>query len=489
MTDVKAVSGRSFFDGLTLSEGEFSLGPHKILSSSEQHRRMTQTPIPRLVTAMALPTMASQLVSVLYNTADTYFVAHISNSAAAAVGVVFSLMSLVQAAGFGIGMGANSLISRRLGARRDEEANMYCSSAFFAALLVGLALGVGGLLTIRPLMRLLGSTATMLPYSCAYAHYILLSAPVMCSSFVLNNILRSEGEAVLSMWGLCSGGLLNVALDPLFIFSFHMGIGGAALATAISQCVSFLVLLSAFLRGRSIVKLRWKFISRRAADYLLILRMGAPTISRQGMASLSSALLNRQAALYGDAAVAAITIANKVYLLVRSMVIGIGQGFQPVAGYNYGAGDNRRVRQALRFSVELGSAVCVVAAALIAWKAGIVIGWFRHDPDVLRIGTKALYFGCIVMPVMAYSTYVNQLYQCLGFSGPATFLACCRQGIFFVPLILLLPHLLGLTGVQMTQPAADALTFLISVPFQIVFYHRALRLNPAPDSAPSDSIS
>lgn len=462
-------------------EGEIRLRAHKPLDSKEQHARMTRTPIPRLVTAMALPTTVSQLISVLYNTADTYFVARIGNSAAAAVGVVFSLMSLIQAVGFGIGMGANSLISRRLGAHRGGEADKYGSSAFFAALLAGLVLCAAGLLTIRPLMRLLGSTATMLPYSCAYARYILLGAPVMCSSFVLSNILRSEGEAVLSMWGLCGGGLLNVALEPLFIFTLGMGIGGAALATVISQCVSFVILLSAFLRGRSIVNLRWRCVSRRAGDYLLILRMGFPTICRQGLASLSSALLNRQAALYGDAAVAAITIANKVYLLVRNLVLGIGQGFQPVAGYNYGAGNKRRVRQAFRFSVELGSAVCLAASVLIAWKAGAIIGWFRRDADVLRIGAKALYFGCAVMPVMAYSTYVNQLYQCLGFSAPATLLACCRQGFFFLPLILTLPRLLGLSGVQMTQPAADALTFLISVPFQISFYRRVLR----PDDTPA----
>lgn len=468
-----------------LRKGGIPLGLHKTLSSEEQHARMTRTPIPRLITAMALPTTASQLVSVVYNTADTYFVAQIGNSAAAAVGVVFSLMSLIQAAGFGIGMGANSLISRRLGARQDDEASRYGSSAFFAAVLVGFLLGAAGLLTIRPLMRLLGSTTTMLPYSCAYARYILLGAPIMCSSFVLNNILRSEGEAVLSMWGLCSGGLLNVALDPLFIFTFRMGIAGAALATVLSQCVSFCILLSAFVRNKSIVKLRWRAVSRRGADYLLILRMGFPTICRQGMASLSSALLNRQAALYGDAAVAAITIANKIYLLVRNMVIGIGQGFQPVAGYNYGAGDKRRVRQAFRFSVELGTAVCLIAAGLIAWKAGLIIGWFRRDAEVIRIGTKALYFGCAVMPVMAYSTYVNQLYQCLGFSAPATFLASCRQGIFFVPLILILPHVLGLAGVQMTQPASDALTFLISVPFQIAFYRKVLRLDGAPKQVPA----
>lgn len=450
------------------------MSKHQPVSSAAQHRRMLETPIPRLITAMAVPTVASQLVSVVYNTADTYFVSQIGTSAAAAVGVVFSLMSIIQAFGFGLGMGANSLISRRLGARQDEEAHRFGSSAFFAALCVGLLLTVAGLLTLDGLMRLLGSTETMLPYSRAYARWILLGAPVMCSSFVLNNILRAEGEAVLAMWGLCTGGLLNMALDPLFIFTFRMGIGGAALATVLSQCVSFCILLSAFLRGKSIVRLSPRCVSRRAGDYLLILRTGFPTICRQGMASLASALMNVSAAPYGDAAVAAITISNKVYLLVRNVVIGIGQGFQPVAGYNFGASNKRRVRAAFGFSCLLGTAVCALSAGVIALFAGPLIHWFRDDPEVVRIGVRALYFACAVMPFMAYSTYVNQLYQCLGFSAKATFLASCRQGVFFIPLILLLPRLIGLTGVQMTQPAADFCTFLISVPFQVLFFRRIL---------------
>ena len=205
------------------------------------------------------------------------------------------------------------------------------------------------------------------------------------------------------------------------------------------------------------------------------MRMGLPTICRQGMASLASALLNVQAAVYGDAAVAAITIANKVYLLVRNIVIGIGQGFQPIAGYNYGAGDHRRVRSVFRASVALGTAVCAVSAAVIALFAAPILGWFRDDPDVVRLGTGALYFGCAVMPLMAYSTYVNQLYQCLGFSAQATLLACCRQGFCFLPLILLLPELAGFSGVQLAQPGADFLTFLISVPCQIYFFRRILQ--------------
>ncbi|MCD8330338.1 MAG: MATE family efflux transporter [Lachnospiraceae bacterium] len=440
-----------------------------------QHKRMLETPMPRLIVSLAIPTTASQLVSTIYNTADTYFVAQSGTCATAAVGVVFSLMSIIQAVGFGIGMGTGSLVSRRLGAEQDEEAHKYASSAFAAAIVFGFCLMVVGELNLNGLMRLLGSTDTILPYARSYAHYILAGAPIMCSAFVLNNILRSEGEASMAMIGLCTGGILNMFLDPLFIFVFDMGIAGAALATVLSQIVSFLLLLSVFLRRRSIVKLHPRYISFHPQDYLLIARTGFPTICRQGLASLASALLNRQASLYGDAAVAAVTISNKIYLLVRNIIIGIGQGFQPVAGYNFGAGNRRRVREAFSFATKLGTVICTAAAIILAFNAGAVITWFRSDdPEVIRIGTTALYYACAVMPLMAYSTYVNQIYQCLGFSAPATFLASCRQGICFIPLVYLLPAFLGLTGVQMAQPGADLFTFFLAVPFQIVFFRKVL---------------
>jgi len=254
-----------------------------------------------------------------------------------------------------------------------------------------------------------------------------------------------------------------------------MGIAGAALATVLSQAVSFILLFSVFLRGKSIVELHRRSISRQFAVYSLIVTTGAPTFCRQGLASLASALLNINAAPYGDAAVAAVTISNKIYLLVRNICLGIGQGFQPVAGYNYGAGEKKRVKEAFRFSTLLGTVICCIAAALIAWHAQAVIAWFRgDDPDVIRIGTHALYFACGVMPFMAFSTYVNQIYQALGIRIPATILACCRQGICFVPLALLLPRLFGLTGVEMLQPGADLLTFFIAVPYLIRLYHRQL---------------
>ena len=448
-----------------------------VLTSEEQHRRMLQTPVAKLVLSLAAPTVASQLISIIYNTADTYFVSQLSTSASAAVGVVFSLQSIIQAYGFGVAMGASSLISLRLGEKKDRDANVYASSGFLAEFVGGLLMLVFGLLYLKPLMRALGATKTMMPHARAYGEIILMGAPIMCCSFILNCILRAEGAAVASMIGLCSGGILNIALDPLLIFTLGMGTAGAAVATVVSQCVSFLVLAIAFLRGRSIVHLHPKYISRRARDYVQIISVGFPTIARQGMASLASALMNIQGAVYGDAAVAALTISNKIYLLVRNVMIGIGQGFQPVAGYNYGAGNRKRTREAFIFATKLGTVICILAAGIIAAFAEPIIGWFRADDQVIAIGRLALLYACAVMPFMAYSTFVNQLYQCLGYKLPATVLASLRQGICYLPLIFILPHFLGLQGVQMTQPGSDLLTFFIFIPFQIVFFRKHLRDN------------
>lgn len=448
------------------------------MSAEQKHKWMTGTPIPRLVTSLAIPTTISQLITIIYNTADTYFVSHISTSASAAVGVAFALQAIIQALGFGISMGCSSIVSRRLGSKDLDSAEMYASSSVAAAVAMGFFLLVSGLSFLKPLMRLLGATETILPYACDYTRIILLGAPVMCTSFILSAILKSEGEARLSMVGLTAGGLVNIALDPLFIFVFRMGIAGAALATILSQGASLAILALMFTGKRSIIKLDLKKVSGKFSVYWDLVRIGFPTICRQGLASVSSALLNHGAAAWGgdyaDATVAAVTISNKIYMLVRSVTIGIGQGFQPVAGYNYGAGLNKRVKKAFWFAVAVGTVICVVCAVSIGFNASAVMRWFRDDDKVVEIGSVALRFACAVMPLLAYSTFVNQLYQCLGFSIPATVLASCRQGIFFVPIILLAPRFIGLTGVQLAQPGADFATFLVSVPFHIVFFKKVL---------------
>ncbi len=447
-----------------------------VSESDAQYRRMMQTPIPKLVTSLAIPATVSVLITVVYNTADTYFVSQINKSASAAVGAVYAIMSIIQAVGYGLGMGAGSLISRKLGAKEDEAASRYASSAFFAAVAIGGLIGVLGLLTLEPFLRLLGCTDTMMPYAIPYAKYILLAAPVNCATFVLNNTLRSEGFSRLATIGTSTGGILNLLLDPLLIFGFDLGTGGAAIATMLSQIVSFCILLGFFLRGKSIVLLGLRHVSRRFADYKLIIATGMPTICRQGLGSLAAAVLNIQAIAYGgDAAGAAITISNKVYILVRNLCMGLGQGFQPVAGYNYGAGNKQRAWQSFAFAVKVGTVGCVICAAISAIWAEPIMWWFCDDAEVAKIGIQTIYFGAAVMPFLAFSTYANQLFQCLGFKGKATFLASCRQGVFFLPAVLLLPLALNCVGVQAAQPVADLCTFFTCVPFVILFYRKHFR--------------
>lgn len=459
-------------------------------SSEAQYRRMMETPIPRLVTSLAIPTVIGMLITVVYNTADTYFVSQINKSASAAVGAVYAVMAIIQAIGYGLGVGAGSLISRKLGERDNEAASRYASSAFFAAVLAGGVISLLGLAVLEPFLRLLGCTNTMMPYAIPYARFILIGAPVSCATFVLSNALRSEGYSILAMVGVSAGGILNVILDPILIFGLGMETGGAALATVLSQVVSFLILLMIFLSGKSIVRIGFRHISRRFADYRLIVTTGLPTICRQGLGSVAAAVLNIQAIAYGgDAAGAAITIAGKVYILVRNVVIGFGQGFQPVAGYNYGAGNSRRAWQAFAFAARVGSMICVTFAIVTVLFAEPIMWWFCDDAEVARIGVRYIWFSGAVMPFMAFSTAVNQLYQCLGFKAQATLLASCRQGVFFLPAVLLLPLWAGTLGVVAAQPLADLCTFIVSVPFAVAFYRRYVR-EQRPDSAakPRDTV-
>lgn len=442
--------------------------------SSEKYRQMTQTPIPRLVTSMAIPTILSTMITVIYNTADTYFVSRISPSASAAVGVVYSIMAILQAVGFGLAMGAGSLISRYLGQQREREASGFASSGFFASMLMGVVVGGGCLMVLEPLLRLIGASETMLPHAIPYARIILAAAPISCSGFVVNNVLRAEGNTKLSMWGTLVGAVLNIVLDPILIFLLGMGTAGAALATIISQGVSWGIQFYVYLTGRTILKLHPRFISRSWTTYKKIIVTGSPTILRQGLGSVSATALNISAVVYGDATVAAITIAGKLYTLVRQLILGLGQGFQPVAGYNYGAGNRKRTFEAFTFATKLGTLICTVAAVFIAIFAEPIMWAFCDSAEVARIGTQTLLISCAVMPLLGFSTFTNQLYQCLGFAKTASFLASCRQGTFFLPIILILPRFLGALGVEMTQSLADLMTFLISIPFALRFYRREI---------------
>lgn len=438
----------------------------------KEYKRMTETPVFKLVATLSVPTTISVLISSIYNFADTYFVSGIGNAATGAVSIVYSIQAIIQAIGFGFGMGAQSLISRKLGEKKNKEASLYATSAFAAAFFMGLLITGLGFINLPFVMYLFGSTKTVLPLACDYGKWILIGAPLFCSSFVLNNILRSQGKATLSMVGLCSGGIINIGLDALLIRQFNMGVEGAAIATIISQAISFSILISFFISGKSIVSINPFHASRKFKDYWKIFYIGLPTVFRQSLGSIATTLLNITVRPYGDAVLSAVSIANKIYLLLRNMLIGVGQGFQPVAGYNYGTKNYKRVRKAFYSAVAIGTVFCFGAAALLLCCSGDLMAIFRKgDTEVINIGGKMLKILAISMPVLGFSTFVNQLYQSLGYVWQATFLASCRQGIFFVPLILILPHFSGLTGIQSTQAIADLATCVVSVPF-ILFMMR-----------------
>ncbi len=447
----------------------------KALSPEAQHKKMTEESVTKLVISLSIPTVLSQMITSIYNMADTYFVTSLGDSAVGAVSVLYALQSIIQAIGFGLAMGASSLVSRKLGQEENEAASKYACCAFYAAFFMGLALTIGCLVNLDGLLRLFGSTETILPYARDYGFIILLGAPVMCASFVINNVTRAQGRAVMAMVGLTAGGVFNIILDPLFIFTFKMGVGGAALATVLSQCISFGILIAYYFSGKSIISLSPKNLSRKPSDYALIIKTGLPTVFRQGLGSLSTTLLNVQVKVYGDAAIAAVGIANKIYMLLRSFVLGIGHGFQPVAGYNYGAKKLDRVKKAFWVATAVGTIVAGLSSAFLLLFSHQVIGFFNPETaETLQIGSRMLIIMGLALPTLGYSTYVNQLYQSLGFVKGATVLASCRQGIFFVPLIFLLPALLGLDGILMTQPLADVLTFVVSVPFNIYFLKKIL---------------
>jgi len=430
---------------------------------TDKFYRMTHDPVEKLVAKLAVPTILTMLVTSLYNMADTFFVGKINTSATGAVGVAYSFQALVQAVGFFFGQGAGNYISRKLGSQDREEASKMASNGFFLSFGFGLVLSALGMVFLEPLAVLLGSTETILPYAMDYLRYILFGVPFMASSLVLNNELRFQGSAVYAMAGMVSGAVLNIGLDPLFIFAFRMGTGGAALATILSQIVSFVILLVGCTRGGNI-RISLRNVSLKGRFFIEILRGGLPSFFRQALAAVATAALNTSAGFYGDAAVAAMSIVTKTMGFALASVLGFGQGFQPVCGFNYGAGLYGRVRRAFWFCIRVGAGVLAALCMIGLAFAPQIIALFRDDPEVVAFGARALRFQCATFSLMAWVVICNMLLQNIGRAAPATFLSLARQGLFFIPLILILPRLFGATGIQISQPIADVITFCCSLP-------------------------
>lgn len=446
-----------------------------------QYVKMTKMPIARLIIGLGIPTTLSMMVTSLYNLADTYFVSLLGDDAVtAAASNLLALMSIIQAIGFTFGMGSGSIISRLLGKRERERADVVFSSSLFISCMCGVGVLVLGFAFFTPMLRLLGAkSADVLGYSKQYARFILIAAPFMCMSFVLNNVLRAEGKAVLSMIGLIVGALVNVALDPILIFAADMGITGAAVATCVSQVLSFVILMFMFLSGKTVVRFRLRSISRKFNVYAEVISTGFPSFCRQVLASLCTVFLNSAAfdcgrAYYGTeeggkAAQAALGVVQKVFMLAFSMSLGIGQGYQPVLGYNYSAKRFDRVKSAYLFTLIFSMCVMAAFGLICGLCSTYVMQAFSLSPEAIEVGALALRLQCICMPLLPLNFMASITYQSVGSKAIASLLSVSRQGLFYIPAVLILPTVLGLIGVQSCQALSDLLAFFFAIPFTVMF--------------------
>ena len=436
----------------------------KFENAEEKRIYMTEQPVNKLVCRLAVPTILSIMITSYYNMADTFFVGKINTQSTAAVGVVFSLMAIIQAIGFLFGHGSGNFISRQLGAGNMEEAEKMSSVGFFTSFFAGVVILLVCMCFINPLSYALGSTPTVQPYTVAYMRIILLGAPAMTASLVLNNQMRFQGSAFYAMIGIVSGAVVNIVLDPLLIFICGMGVAGAALATTISQYLSFLLLIIMLRKGGNII-IRFNCFKPSVHFYKEIIRGGIPALFRQGLASVATICLNHAAGVYGDAAIAGMSIVSRIMMFANSALIGFGQGFQPVCGFNYGAGKNKRVLDAYWFCVKFAFVVLSVMAVIVFIFAPQFVSVFqKEDAAVIEVGTAALRYSVIAFPLSAWIVMCNMMLQSIGKGLKASIVASARQGIFFLPLIAILPRVMGLTGVEACQAVSDVCALTISIP-------------------------
>lgn len=429
---------------------------------------MTKTPVSRLIIKLSIPAIISMMVTNVYNLVDTAFVGQLGNSASGAVGIVFGFMAVLQAIGFMFGNGSGSIISRLLGAKNNEQASKIASTGFFFTLLFGAVVAIISAFVLKPLVMLLGSTETISPYAQTYISYILVAAPFITASFTMNNLLRYEGKATLGMIGLIVGAVLNIAGDPILMFGLNMGIAGAGLSTCISQIIGFFVLLSMFLLHKTQCRLSVKLIVPKFLPE--IIGTGLPSLLRQGLNSLSTVVLNNCAAVYGDAAVAAMSIVSRVIFFTFSFALGVGQGFQPVCGFNYGAKKYDRLKTAFYFSVMLAEIIVVVMSVGLILFPGEIVRIFRDDNTVMEIGSRALVLQGIAQLFLPFCMITEMALQSVGKKLGASVLSTLRNGLFFIPLLLILSNVRGLSGIQEAQPLAVTLAVIPSAILAVRFF-------------------
>lgn len=439
------------------------------MTNADQHYyKMTETPVAKLILRLGIPTTISMLITNIYNMADTYFVGTLGESAQAATGVLFTVQAILQGIAFMLGHGGGTFIARHLADKNTQEASKYISTSFFTGGLAGCMILLLGLVFLEPMVLFLGSTQTILPHAMDYGRWILLAAPFIICSLILNNGLRYEGKAFYAMFGLTAGGILNIAGDYLLVIKLGMGVYGAGLATAFSQFISFLILLVMYTKMAQ-SSISFRFVSRNGKDLLAICRVGFPSLIRQGLTSVTVGILNNVTKPFGDAAIAAMSVVNRYSNFLMCVGLGMGQGFQPVASFNYQARKYDRVKKGLIFTTVFGLVFIGSMSLLSIAFAEQIIALFQKNSEVIIIGAAALRFTAFGMMFMPFSVPVNMLYQSIQQPTISSILSMIRSGAVTIPMLLIAVPLIGITGIQIAQPTADVLAGLLSIPFVIRF--------------------
>ncbi len=441
------------------------------MSSPQPNQRqlmMANEPIHKIIPRMAVPTIIAFLINSIYSLADTYFVSSLGTNATAAVSVNASLDQLIMMCGSMLAVGANSYIARLLGQGDQKKASQVLSTSFFSAAALGTLLMVFGILFMTPMVRLLGATPTCEEYSVEYATYVLMAAPFMACNFVMNQCLRSEGSATLSMIGMGIGGVINCILDPIFIFNLDMGVAGASLATAISKWISFAILVFPYITRRSVLRLSIRNFHPSRDIVSKVVSMGSSSMFRSGLAVVTGIMLNDLAGNISDSVLAGIGVTNKIMMFPFGIILGFGNGFQPVAGFNWGAKRYDRVEESYRFSSRVALIGSVVMAVILAVFADPIIVLFAGtDLEMRKLGALCMVTQCIALPIHAWVAIVNMLCVGLGNAKGAFLLATARQGSCFVPILYPLAWAFGAYGVASVQALADLLTLALAIPIAV----------------------
>lgn len=430
---------------------------------SDKYTFLTQAPVHRVIGAMAIPTIISMLLTSMYNLVDTFFVGKINTQSTAAVGIVFSVMFFIQAFSFFFGNGSGNYISRQLGAQNTKDAEVMASTGLFYTLVFSLIVMLLGWIFLEPISILLGSTPTILPYTRQYLGISLLGTPFIMGTFCINNQMRFQGFTKYSVYGAISGSIINCLLDPVFIFVFSMGVSGAAVASVIGQICGFVIMLI-MSQKEGVIHYTHRRISFEGRFVKEIIAGGTPSISRQGLASVSTIALNSVAGNYGDAAIAAMSIVTRISMFIFSVIVGLGQGFQPMCGFCYGAKLYDRVKEGFWFSTKIGTLFLLFWSVVLIIFSGEVVSLFRDDPEVIAIGIPALRYQMIIFPACSFMLMANMMMQTCRKTIRANILAASRQGLFFIPLIFVLPYFYGLFGVEICQAVSDIISLIVTIP-------------------------